>query len=146
MDTFEQARKGGLAPKKRWDLQLALIEHVASTWREPDYGIWETSGPQRHFTYSKVMAWIAFDRAIKAVERHGLPGPVEKWRATARRSTPTSAVEALTKSATPSARPMTTRCSMRACCCWRRSASSTATIRVSSETLAAIERDLLVDG
>jgi len=61
-------------------LQLALIEHVASTWREPDYGIWETRGPPRHFIYSKVMAWVAFDRAIKAVERYGLPGPVEKWR------------------------------------------------------------------
>jgi len=82
MDTFEQARKGGLAPNESgWEVQLALIEHVASTWREPDYGIWETRGPPRHFTYSKVMAWVAFDRAIKAVERHGLPGPVEKWRA-----------------------------------------------------------------
>ena len=57
MDTFEQARKGGLAPNESgWEVQLALIEHVASTWREPDYGIWETRGPPRHFTFSKVTA------------------------------------------------------------------------------------------
>jgi GH15 family glucan-1,4-alpha-glucosidase len=83
MDTFEQARKGGLAANESgWELQLELVKHVGQTWREPDYGIWETRGPPRHFTYSKVMAWVAFDRAIKAVERHGLPGPVEEWRAT----------------------------------------------------------------
>jgi GH15 family glucan-1,4-alpha-glucosidase len=82
MDTFEQARKGGLAPNEerlgsaaRPD--RACRKHVA----RPDYGIWETRGPPRHFTYSKVMVWVAFDRAIKAVERHGLPGPVKKWRA-----------------------------------------------------------------
>ncbi len=81
MDTFEQARKGGLAPNESgWEVQLALIDHVARTWREPDYGIWETRGPPRHFTYSKVMAWVAFDRAIKAIERHQLPGPVDTWR------------------------------------------------------------------
>ena len=83
MDTFEQARKGGLAANESgWELQLALIEHVGGTWREPDEGIWETRGPPRHFIYSKVMAWVAFDRAIKSVERHGLPGPVDDWRAT----------------------------------------------------------------
>lgn len=83
MDTFEQARKGGLAANESgWELQVALVEHVGRTWREPDYGIWETRGPARHFTYSKVMAWVAFDRAIKAIERHGLPGPLEAWRAT----------------------------------------------------------------
>ena len=83
MDTFEQARKGGLAPSDTgWALQLALVDHVGKCWRDPDYGIWETRGPPRHFTYSKVMAWVAFDRAIKAVERHGLSGPVDDWRAT----------------------------------------------------------------
>ncbi|MBI2739860.1 MAG: glycoside hydrolase family 15 protein [Rhodospirillales bacterium] len=83
MDTFEQARKGGLAANESgWALQLELVAHVGQTWREPDFGIWETRGPPRHFTYSKVMAWVAFDRAIKAVERHGLTGPVEQWRAT----------------------------------------------------------------
>jgi GH15 family glucan-1,4-alpha-glucosidase len=81
MDTFEQARTGGLAPHETgWELQLALIEHVTETWAEPDFGIWETRGPPQHFTYSKVMAWVAFDRAIRAVEKHGLPGPADKWR------------------------------------------------------------------
>jgi GH15 family glucan-1,4-alpha-glucosidase len=83
MDTFEQARKGALAAKESgWDLQVELMKHVDRCWAEPDYGIWETRGPLRHFTYSKVMAWVAYDRAIKAVTRHGLPGPVEQWRAT----------------------------------------------------------------
>lgn len=81
MDTFEQARQGGLSPgESGWDLQQALTLHVARCWREPDYGIWETRGPRQHFTFSKVMAWVVFDRAIKAVERHGLPGQIEEWR------------------------------------------------------------------
>ncbi len=81
MDTFEQAREGGLSSSEAgWDLQLALTNHVARCWTEPDYGIWETRGPRQHFTFSKVMAWVVFDRAIKAVERHGLRGPVDEWR------------------------------------------------------------------
>ena len=83
MDTFEQARAGGLAPNESgWEVQVALVDHVCETWSKPDYGIWETRGPRQHFTYSKVMAWVAFDRAIKAVEKYGLPGPVDKWRET----------------------------------------------------------------
>ncbi len=81
MDAFEQARKGGLAASEEgWELQQTLIEHVAEVWEKPDNGIWETRGPQRHFVYSKVMAWVAFDRAIKGVEIHGLKGQVERWR------------------------------------------------------------------
>jgi GH15 family glucan-1,4-alpha-glucosidase len=83
MDTFEQARKGALAPpESAWDLQVELMTHVDQYWAAPDYGIWETRGPPRHFVYSKVMAWVAYDRAIKAVERYGLPGPLDDWRAT----------------------------------------------------------------
>ncbi|UYN97421.1 MAG: glycoside hydrolase family 15 protein [Enhydrobacter sp.] len=83
MDTFEQARQGEIAPTESgWELQKALVDHVARNWTRPDYGIWEVRGPPRHFTYSKVMAWVALDRAVKAVERHGLDGPVESWRAT----------------------------------------------------------------
>jgi GH15 family glucan-1,4-alpha-glucosidase len=83
MDTFEQARKGALAPPESgWSLQVELMKHVDQYWAAPDEGIWETRGPPRHFVYSKVMAWVAFDRAIKAVERYGLPGPVDEWRAT----------------------------------------------------------------
>jgi GH15 family glucan-1,4-alpha-glucosidase len=83
MDTFEQARRGGLATSDfGWQLQVKLVEHVRQIWSEPDWGIWETRGPPQHFTYSKVMAWVAFDRAIKAVERYGLSGPVDQWRDT----------------------------------------------------------------
>ena len=81
MDAFEQSRKGGLAATEEgWSLQSALVEHIAKVWEQPDSGIWEVRGPPQHFVYSKVMAWVAFDRAIKGVEQHGLAGPVEKWR------------------------------------------------------------------
>jgi GH15 family glucan-1,4-alpha-glucosidase len=55
--------------------QLAL-----SGWREPDEGIWEVRGPRRHFIHSKVMAWMAFDRAVKTIERFGVPGPIDRWK------------------------------------------------------------------
>jgi GH15 family glucan-1,4-alpha-glucosidase len=81
MDAFEQARKGGLAATESgWELQRALVEHVATIWDKPDWGIWETRGPPQHFVHSKIMAWVALDRAVKGVETHGLPGPVDKWR------------------------------------------------------------------
>jgi GH15 family glucan-1,4-alpha-glucosidase len=70
MDTFEQARKGALAPPESgWDLQVELVKHVDEYWSLPDYGIWETRGPPLHFVYSKVMAWVAFDRAIRRPDR-----------------------------------------------------------------------------
>ena len=81
MDALHVARRAGLAnDPDAWALQRALVEHLEVAWREPDEGIWEVRGPRRHFTHSKVMAWVAFDRAIKAVERHGASGPVERWR------------------------------------------------------------------
>jgi GH15 family glucan-1,4-alpha-glucosidase len=81
MDTLHLARRAGLASDPdAWALQRALMGHLELAWREPDEGIWEVRGPRRHFTHSKVMAWVAFDRAIKAVERHGAWGPVERWR------------------------------------------------------------------
>jgi GH15 family glucan-1,4-alpha-glucosidase len=63
-----------------WSLQRNLVEELARHWDEPDNGLWEIRGPLRRFTHSRVMVWVAFDRAIAAVERHGLDGPVEKWR------------------------------------------------------------------
>ena len=63
-----------------WDLQRALVEDLATHWDDPDNGLWEIRGPLRHFTHSRVMVWVAFDRAVCAVEEHGLPGPVERWR------------------------------------------------------------------
>lgn len=80
MIAFHHARQGGLIGDDVWDLQRVLIDHVAQVWNQPDEGIWEVRGPPRHFTFSKVMAWVAFDRAVKAVEEFGMAGPVDEWR------------------------------------------------------------------
>jgi GH15 family glucan-1,4-alpha-glucosidase len=64
-----------------WPLQKALLEFLESAWGRPDSGLWEMRGPARHFTYSKVMAWVAVDRAIQGAEGFGLPAPLEQWRA-----------------------------------------------------------------
>ena len=81
MDALHQGRRMGLAPSdSAWTLQRALLDHLESIWREPDEGIWEVRGGRRHFTFSKVMAWAAFDRGIKGVEQFGLEGPVDHWR------------------------------------------------------------------
>jgi len=81
MDALHCARRLGLPhDENAWRVQRALADYVASAWREPDEGIWEVRGPRRHFTHSKVMAWVALDRAVKAVERYTLPGPVDVWR------------------------------------------------------------------
>jgi len=63
-----------------WSLQRHLVNDLVTHWREPDRGIWEVRGDPQHFTHSKVMAWAALDRAVQAVERHGLEGPVDEWR------------------------------------------------------------------
>jgi GH15 family glucan-1,4-alpha-glucosidase len=82
MDTFHQARCGGLKTDgSLWNLQLVLVDHVAKVWDEPDEGIWEVRGPRRRFTYSRVMAWVAIDRAIRSAEVFGLEGPLDDWRA-----------------------------------------------------------------
>lgn len=80
-DALHQARKGKL-PKSEpaIDLQIALLKHLAKIWQEPDEGIWEVRGPKRHFTHSKVMAWVAFDRTIKSIEEFKLNGPTDEWR------------------------------------------------------------------
>ena len=83
MDTLHLARAAGLDPAPHvWAIQLALMEFLEAHWRDRDEGIWEIRGERRHFTHSKVMAWVAFDRAVKSVERFGLEGPVERWRRT----------------------------------------------------------------
>jgi GH15 family glucan-1,4-alpha-glucosidase len=63
-----------------WHLQRHLVEFVIDHWREPDEGIWEVRGPRQHFTHSKVLAWVALDRAVRAVDKYGREGPVEEWR------------------------------------------------------------------
>jgi GH15 family glucan-1,4-alpha-glucosidase len=82
MDTLHLGRRIGLeSDEPAWDLQRALLEFLEDHWRDPDEGIWEIRGPRRHFTHSKVMAWVALDRAVKAVELARLEGPVDRWRA-----------------------------------------------------------------
>ncbi|KAF3996424.1 glycoside hydrolase family 15 protein [Glaciimonas immobilis] len=81
MDTLHLARSVGMeSDLAAWGIQVALLHFLESNWHLPDEGIWEIRGPRRHFTHSKVMAWVAFDRAIKDVEVFGLEGPVERWR------------------------------------------------------------------
>ncbi|MGO8777678.1 MAG: glycoside hydrolase family 15 protein [Rhodomicrobium sp.] len=81
MDAFYQGSLHGLDPNhEAWPLQWTLVKHLEQVWNCPDKGIWEVRGGPRHFTHSKVMAWVAFDRAINTVERFGLEGPVEQWR------------------------------------------------------------------
>ncbi len=82
LDTMHQARTFKLDLREdSWALETALLKQLERVWREPDEGIWEVRGEPRHFVHSKVMAWVAFDRAVRAVEEFGQPGPVERWRA-----------------------------------------------------------------
>lgn len=81
MDALHLARSRGLShDSDSWRVQKELMDFLESDWQRPDEGIWEVRGPQRHFTHSKVMAWVAADRAVKAVEQFSLDGPVAKWR------------------------------------------------------------------
>ncbi|WP_210503883.1 glycoside hydrolase family 15 protein [Nocardioides xinjiangensis] len=81
MLALELARRAGLEETRNsWALQRALVDELGDHWDEPDNGLWEIRGPQRHFTHSRVMVWVAFDRAVRAIEEHGLDGPLERWR------------------------------------------------------------------
>lgn len=83
MDALHQSRSLGIeSDADSWAIQRTILDFLESNWQEPDEGIWEIRGPRRHFTHSKVMAWVAMDRAVKAVERFGLDGPVDRWRRT----------------------------------------------------------------
>jgi GH15 family glucan-1,4-alpha-glucosidase len=83
IDALHLARVKGLqASDDAWRLASKVFDWLESNWSEPDEGIWEVRGPRRHFTHSKVMAWVAFDRAVKAIEKLGRDGPVDRWRAT----------------------------------------------------------------
>ncbi len=78
---YHSAHAVGVNSRSVWNLQLVLMDFVEARWVEPDEGIWEVRGPRRHFTYSKVMAWVAVDRAIKTLEEWpDLEGPIERWR------------------------------------------------------------------
>jgi GH15 family glucan-1,4-alpha-glucosidase len=77
---FINAEQLGRIERRLWPRWRGFIEHVETIWREPDDGIWEARGPQRHYTYSKVMAWVVFDRAVRLAERFDLEAPLERWR------------------------------------------------------------------
>jgi GH15 family glucan-1,4-alpha-glucosidase len=81
MDVLHQARRQHIEPEDQsWALQQVLLANLEQRWREPDEGIWEVRGPRRHFVHSKVMAWVAFDRGVKAVEQFGRKGAADRWR------------------------------------------------------------------
>ncbi len=116
MDALLQAREGGLPPEEAsWRLQLALLDFLEGAWDEPDEGIWEVRGERRHFVHSKVMAWVAFDRAVRTAERfpRGRRAGRPLARAARRASTARSASRGSTRSAgrsrSPTARAGSTR-------------------------------------
>ncbi|MEA2178253.1 MAG: hypothetical protein QOG77_1550, partial [Solirubrobacteraceae bacterium] len=77
---FVGAERLGRVERRLWPRWRAIIEYVETIWRRPDDGIWEARGPQRYYTYSKVMAWVVFDRAVRLAERFELDAPLERWR------------------------------------------------------------------
>lgn len=81
LDAFYQSRKRRLVTDATdWMLQIELLKHLEMVWELPDESIWEIRGERRHFTYSKIMAWVAFDRAVKSIEEFGFVGPLDHWR------------------------------------------------------------------
>ena len=88
MDTFGEvidalyvARERGLEPEEEaWELQVALLEFLEGNWQRADHGLWEVRGPARPFTHSRLMSWVAFDRAVKTLERTPIDGPAERWQ------------------------------------------------------------------
>ena len=81
IDSMSLARDAGLERNRaEWRFEVAIVKFLEKAWNKPDHGIWETRGEKRHFTHSKVMAWVAFDRAIRHIEKYGFRGPVARWR------------------------------------------------------------------
>ncbi|WGS29205.1 glycoside hydrolase family 15 protein [Bradyrhizobium sp. ISRA464] len=81
IDAFHQSRMAQLKlGEENWSLECTVIDHLADVWDKPDHGIWERRGEPRHYVFSKVMTWVAFDRAIKSAERFGFKAPLVKWR------------------------------------------------------------------
>ncbi len=82
LDSLSQARRAGLeSDDAAWSLQRALLANLEQVWDQPDEGLWEVRSGRQHFTHSKVMAWVALDRAVAAIEQHDFAGPVQRWRA-----------------------------------------------------------------
>jgi GH15 family glucan-1,4-alpha-glucosidase len=82
IDAFHQARVAKLElDEESWDLERAVLKHLAEVWDQPDHGIWERRGDGKHYVFSKVQTWVAFDRAIKSAETFGFEAPLDEWRA-----------------------------------------------------------------
>jgi GH15 family glucan-1,4-alpha-glucosidase len=81
IDALHQGRRAALdGDAMSWPVEAKILGFLEDAWREPDASLWEVRGPNQHFTHSKLMAWVAFDRGVKAIERFGLKGPLERWR------------------------------------------------------------------
>jgi GH15 family glucan-1,4-alpha-glucosidase len=81
IDAFHQSRMAKLElDAESWALECAVLEHLAEEWDQPDHGIWERRGAAKHYVFSKVMTWVAFDRGIKSAETFGFKAPIETWR------------------------------------------------------------------
>jgi GH15 family glucan-1,4-alpha-glucosidase len=81
LDALHRSRRHGMEPEPHaWEIEVALLDFLESAWHEPDEGLWEVRGPRRHFVHSKVMAWVAFDRAAEAIDRFGFEGDADHWR------------------------------------------------------------------
>jgi GH15 family glucan-1,4-alpha-glucosidase len=81
IDAFHQSRMTKLKlDDGTWDLECAILDHVADVWDQPDHGIWERRGEPRHYVFSKVMTWVAFDRAIKSATKFGFAAPLQRWQ------------------------------------------------------------------
>jgi GH15 family glucan-1,4-alpha-glucosidase len=81
MDALHEARRHDIEESESdWTLQSQIMDFLEQHWEDPDEGLWEVRGPRQDFTHSKIMAWVAFDRAIKAVEQSGLEGPLQRWK------------------------------------------------------------------
>jgi GH15 family glucan-1,4-alpha-glucosidase len=133
MDALWIARERGVeGSPAAWDLQQALVEHLETIWNQPDEEIWEVRGPRQHFTHSKVMAWVAFDRAARTVERQGRKGTDDGGGQRRTRSTTRCARGGGTSVAVPSRRPMAAMRSTPRCSSCRAWDSCRAAIRVSS--------------
>jgi GH15 family glucan-1,4-alpha-glucosidase len=122
MDALHAANRYGLeASPFAWSLQVNLLEYLETIWEQPDQGIWEIRGEARHFTFSKVMAWVAFDRAIKSAEQYGFEGPRAHWEDLRRGLPRRSSSVASTAIATPSSNTTALAISTPRCCLSRRS-------------------------
>jgi len=134
MDVYYQARRSGLSTSESgWAAQLKFLEHLQTICQEPDEGIWEVRGTPQHFTHSKVMAWVAFDRAVKSAETFGLEGPLDEWRKLREEIFAEVCAKGYDQQLGTFVRFYGPRTSMRVCCSCRVSAFCRCPIRASKE-------------